>query len=114
MLLFGGARRMSYRRSYSYGYLPPLKEIEAGMKDADGLTSDDRYPMELGASDVRLAAACKLKITGSGAHGKPRYELTAKQLHSFITKLVNLWNEGDEEAGSLASSILETLDIEWI
>ena len=42
-------------------------------------------------------------------------EYSGPELWELLVELVNAWNyEGDEEAGELASSILETLGFEWI
>ena len=38
----------------------------------------------------------------------------AEDLWDLVTELTNLWHDGDDDAGTDASSILETLDIEWV
>jgi hypothetical protein len=35
-------------------------------------------------------------------------------LRCFIRRLTERWDAGNDEAGDLASTILETLDYEWI
>ena len=41
-------------------------------------------------------------------------EIERDSMPVLLRRLTELWNAGDEEAGDLASVILETLDFEWI
>lgn len=41
-------------------------------------------------------------------------QYTLHELYELVVKLRFQWDNGDEEAGNDASSILETLGIEWV
>jgi hypothetical protein len=126
------ARRLRRRygrsrsRSMTYGVLPPYKEFLAAIRennpdeDRPYLAPGQKYPMELVGMDVRVADKIGLEPSGVGDYGKPRYELTEKQLYAMLKKLVRVFDSNmkdeamREAAGDLASSVMTTLGFEWI
>lgn len=119
-------RRYGHAESMSFGVLPSFAAFSAHIHSEDPdegrpyLAPGAKYPMELTGDDQRVAVKLKLKPSGTGDYGKPRYELTAKQLYAAIKKMSAMFDSdmADEElreaAGSLASSIMGTLGYEWI
>jgi hypothetical protein len=108
----------------TFGVVPPFDEfkhhIESGVNDEGHrfLSAGSKYPIEASSSDAELFDKLKLVPTGVGAYGKPKYEFTAKQLHSLLKKLVRKGettkdDELRESAESMASAIMSTLGYEW-
>ena len=56
---------------------------------------------------TRKETARKVKIPANG-------DFDAKELYTIIKKLKTAWENGDDNAGDIASGILSTLDYEWI
>jgi len=119
-------RRYGRAQSMSFGIVPPFAEFVAHIRSEDPdegrpyLAAGQKYPMELTRGDQAIAARIKLKPSGTGDYGKMRYALTDKQLHSALKKLVALGysdkvdESTQQDAESLASSIMTTLGYEWI
>lgn len=70
----------------------------------------ETYPIEAhGTSqDAKVLKAMGVKPTGTGEHGRKRYELTPAKARSLIVRMLK---SGDEQQYDLASSMLSTLDI---
>ncbi len=119
--------RRRYGRSsgmLTFGVVPPFAEFQAhirGINPDDGkpyLADGHKFSIEAGGTDHRVLEAVRAKVTGVGDYGKPKYEFTAKQLHSLLKKLVRKAETSrDEElqegAQSLSSAIMSTLGYEW-
>lgn len=124
--------------SLTYGTLPKLGDFELHLRDArdeEGarLIGDPPrvYWMTL-VDDAEIGAARSVADrmhvqAGHGfrsevAYGPDRYyphktafEVTSvKGLHKLLEGLIELWEQGDEAAGNLASSIMYTLHYEWV
>lgn len=114
--------------SMTYGQLPPFKKFAHDIHtridpdyDRPYLPAGEKYPMELvGKHEIELAQACDLeqfqterqrKGQHSGAFG---FRGDDRQIYAFLEYLVDAFNNGDDEAGDLASSIMTTLGYEWI
>lgn len=100
---------MSYRASYSYGHVPPADVFEAAF---EAVCPEGHYSIRHGAGRTPDWAPA------SG-------DYTCAQLYAEVSRLAVLelsgeveterMREGQEDSpGSWASSILETLSIEWI
>jgi len=109
-------------KSLSFGILPTSEEIQSAV--GDGV-----YDMSLNLSDAEIVE--RLVNVGIDAHletcympsrgdtycyseGKLRCGVSGKSLAVLLRRLREAWQEGDEEAGSLAGAILETLGFEWV
>lgn len=90
----------------SYGELPTKKQFKKAYKADLG---DDDYVMQLKGEDAESADGT---IFESAIERDEQFEVDG--LWKGIKQLTKKWENGDENAGSLASSILYTLDIEWI
>jgi len=124
--------------SLTYGTLPSLRDFEFHLRDAkdeEGARLIGDPPRvywftlvddaEIGAA---RAIADQLHVeAGSGFKGditygpdryyphKTAFEVrSVKALHKLVEGLTELWNQGDEKAGDLASSIMYTLRYEWV
>lgn len=116
------ARKRSY--SMTYGQLPSYEEFLVDVRRLDPDYDDDRaywpegtlYPMELVDShEVDLADEYGgLESFASRYSHKAGYRGDERAIYGFLEFLADKWNDGDEEAGSLASSIVSTLGYEWI
>lgn len=131
-----GRRRMregdDWRKySMTYGQLPPFERFSRDISTrTDPESSDGRvywpkgtvYPMELvGSHEIELAEGYggleefepERRRTGrhSGVRG---FQGNERQIYGFLGYLVDCFNDGDDEAGDLASSIMTTLGYEWI
>src|SRR5690348_13979001 len=80
-----------------------------------------RYPMELvGSREIELAERYGLnefeaERRRSGRNSRVRgFNADEKEMYGFLEYLVEQSNDGDDEAGDLASSIMGTLGYEWI
>ncbi len=105
-------------QSYTYGTLPTPEEIST--------SAGESYPMEFTAGDdfdafraaVNQGIDAHLEAVSfeefRGAYGKAGFRVSPKTLPVLLRRLVEAWEEGSEPAGDLASSILYTLDFEWI
>jgi len=54
-----------------------------------------------------VAKGSMKKFVESGDYSPP-------ELFKVVKQLVKQWQQGEDEAGDIASSILETLGIEWV
>jgi hypothetical protein len=121
--------RVGHTWSSSWGVLPPYKEFVKRLREEDEehegqpyLAKGQKYPIEehSGSAGARVLAKLKVEPTGVGGHGRNKYELTEKQLYSFIKRAAKLGmsntrdEEMREEAMSLSSAIMGTLGYEWI
>ena len=113
------------RRSYSmtYGTLPPFDQFIRDIRRPDPDYEDQAYwpegtdyPMELVDShEADLAEEFgQLRPFKSGYSHKVGLRGDERTIYDFVTFLADKWNEGDEAAGDLASSIMTTLGYEWI
>ncbi len=90
--------------SMTYGDVPPYGDF---LKRFCSATDGDDYAMHLKGSDLDAA-----EETVFSNDGRQAYE--PEDTYIGIVQLVEKWEKGDEEAGSLASGILSTLGYEWI
>lgn len=90
-------------KSMTYGVMPTKKEFAAHWKGH--MDSGEGYPYTLRGSDAATAYAARVPTSG---------EFSEKQLYAIIKKLRDRSYKGDENAGSIASSILYNLGFEWI
>lgn len=88
--------------SMNYGQLPSFNDFKKAFKKE---VDDDEYNYNLKGSDA--STANKVKIPTSG-------DFDVKELYSIVKKLVAAYDNGNDDAGDLASSILYTLNFEWI
>lgn len=112
-------------RSLTYGQLPDRSEFMAATAD------HFPYPMELVGQSAMVAIdavnqGIDSHLEAVDAHGfRPRYAHKAgvqiespESMHTFLRRLTERWERDDspdgEEAGDLASCILETLGYEWV
>lgn len=93
---------LSEMESMTYGNLPSWNEFK---KQFIRKVGDDGYDYTLRGSDASTARKAKIPVSGV---------FDAKELYNILTKLVSAWENGNDEAGDLASSIMYTLDYEWI
>jgi hypothetical protein len=128
----GVARESGWDRRYSmtYGELPPFEQFEHDVHTRiDPNHTDGRaywppgslYPMELvGAREIELAEDYGLdefeaERARTGRNSRVRgFQGDETQIYGFLEYLVECLNDGDDEAGDLASSIMTTLGYEWI
>lgn len=90
-------------KSMTYGNIPSFNDFKNNFKKEMG---NNKYPYELKGTDVQTARKVGIPTKG---------QFDEKQLYNIIKKLSDLWDvNGDDNAGDLASSILSTLDFEWI
>lgn len=85
----------------TYGHLPTYGTFEEAF---DENVPNGRYSISLSRSDSRAADGTSI---GDG-------DYTSRELYKGLKELVEKWNEGDEDAGDLASSILASIGIEWV
>ena len=122
--------RMAEWESMSYGTMPTLSDFDLHLRDAkdeEGALlvspSPPAYWMTLVEEDEIVAAQAAARAVGRGVKSGPdrlyawktTFEIrTVPDLYKFIESLVAQWNQGNEAAGNLASSIMYTLQYEWI
>lgn len=124
------ARDDDWRKySMTYGELPPFEKFEQDIRRPSPDNSDGSaywpegtlYPMELvSAHEIELAETFGLEefraerqITGRNTRVRG-FKDNERAIYEFLEFLVDRFNNGDEEAGDLASSIMYTLGYEWI
>lgn len=93
--------------SLDYGKLPTKKAFMRAYHRELG--KDGEYNMKLGASDSE-AAEGTVFIEAAGVPAS----FDEDEVWTGIKQLKRKWDQGDDEAGDLASSILYTLNFEWI
>lgn len=85
-------------KSMTYGNLPSKSAIAKALGGA-------AYQYEMKGS---MAETCeRVGVPQSG-------EFDVDELYGILQKLVEAFENGDDEAGQFASDILYTLDFEWI
>jgi hypothetical protein len=114
--------------SMTYGELPPFEQFEEDIRRPDPDHNDHpywpeytRYPMELtGDREIELAERYGLpefvpdrRRTGRNTRVRG-FNADEREMYGFLEYLVEQFNDGDEEAGDLASTIMSTLGYEWI
>lgn len=107
-------------KSMSYGTLPDAAEIVRSCDDEPypirGLTASMIEAINQGI-DAHLEAVQFTEWKGartSSAWNHRGIDIEPESLPTFLRRLVELWEEGNEEAGDDVSCILETLGFEWI
>jgi hypothetical protein len=124
----GQRSREVREREYSmtYGELPPFEQFKHDVRtridpDRNGRVpywpKGTTYPMELvGKHEIELAQ--EYGGLNEFDTSRPGYAFgfrgDEQAIYDFIRFLKEKWDEGDEEAGDLASSIMTTLGYEWI
>jgi hypothetical protein len=119
------------KHSMTYGVLPPFEQFahdvhtRADPDESDGSPywpSGTLYPMELvNSNEIALAQdfggldefRTERHRTGRNTSAVG-FRGDERQIYDFLEFLVGEFNEGNEEAGDLASSIMTTLGYEWI
>ena len=106
--------------SLNYGELPTRQQFRAHYKealseeypDSDAFIWADEesgtYQMHLKGED----ADCAMRWTNGISRGNNYYDMN--EMWHIVVELHTAWERGAECAGDLASSILYTLEIEWI
>ena len=117
------SRRDDRPISLTFGVLPPferfLRDVRRPDPDHPGQAywpAGTLFPMELvdGAEiDLVERFGGLTPFTGRYAH-KAGFRGDERAVYDLIGFLVEQWNEGDEAAGELASSIMTVLGYEWI
>ena len=85
----------------TYGVIPDFREFQSKFKKYVGKS----YNYNLKGSDANTAK--KVGIPTSG-------DFDVKEMYEIVKKLTKAWDNGNDDAGDLASSILYTMEIEWI
>lgn len=100
-------------KSLTYGTVPSKKEFAAALhrvhrEFGDGDDKPPSYTMDLRGVDRRAAEGTEFDESGPQKHD-------VDSLYRGVNDLVWKWqNEDDDDAAGLASSILLTLNFEWI
>ena len=106
-------------KTLNYGELPTPTEIVSAC-------GGESYPMELTGKDIEIAVT--VINQGIDSHLEAvffnRFEaeyshklglsIDKRSMHTFLRRLIEMWESGNDEAGDLASSILYTLNFEWV
>lgn len=92
---------MARRASMTYGQMPDYDVFYDAFEAEVGTGVRDRYVITAGNSRDKWTR----KVEG---------EYVPKELYALVRRLTEAWERGDDAAGDLASSILQTLGIEWI
>lgn len=87
----------------TYGTMPSKRQFDRAFRKE---VPDGFYKMHLKGADFRAADG-----TTFDHEGVEYYD--SEDLYDGVTELVAKWNDGSEQAGDLASSILLTLGFEW-
>jgi hypothetical protein len=88
--------------SMNYGEVPEFRDFQKNFKKSVRAMS---YNYDLKGADARTAD--KVGIPTGG-------DWSDKELYTIVNKLKKAWDKGDDNAGDLASSIMYTLNFEWI
>ena len=98
--------------SSTYGVVPKIndfkKHLENDIDDDTGmpwLAKGKKYPYTLRGSDADTAREIGISASGN---------LNIKALHKMISTLTDAWDNGNDNAGDIASSMMQTLGYEWI
>lgn len=96
-------------QTLTYGTLP------------DDLALAEPYPMRLMGDDFDLFASVvndgidsHLEAVFTTQDGRNVTIEDTASMRCFLRRCIERWEQGNEEAGDLASDILSTLDYEWI
>jgi len=108
--------------SLSYGTVPDREALERRCDDAYPIGnlypgSSDLATLErvTGHIDSHLESVHFTQDREQCAHPNGvRILIEPGSMHTLLRRLTERWEDGDEEAGDLASSILYTLDFEWV
>ncbi len=104
----GWRRRVSKSpepKSMSFGVMPSYADFAARVGAS--------YPIEahMNSEDGRALRRARVRPSGLGDYGKNKYEISPKRLYALVSR----WGKsGNEEEMSIASSIMSTLEYEWI
>ncbi len=79
---------------YTYGILPAFSSFA------------NQYKLVLGSFEAKYA------IRKDEEWGDQ--DFNAAELYNVLNKMTDRWSNGDDEAGNWVSSVLQTLNIEWI
>jgi hypothetical protein len=90
-------------KSMTYGVMPGMLEFEAAFIES-GVT-EGGYTYTLKGSDALVAEEADIPVHG---------EFGPEELYEIISKLRAAWENGNEEAGDLASGFLTSLGFEWV
>jgi hypothetical protein len=116
------------RYSMTYGVLPPFEQFEEDIRRPDPDNNNHpywpeytRFPMELVSDrEIELAERYGLPEFRAERHRTGRntrvrgFNADEREMYGFLEYLVEQMNDGDDEAGDLASTIMSTLGYEWI
>ena len=116
------ARRQGDRPiGMTYGTLPPFEEFEKDIRrndpdhNAPYLAPGEMFKMELvDNAEIDLASNYGLDAATSSYSHKSGFEGDETAIYGFLGYLVEQFNDGNEAAGDLASSIMTVLGYEWI
>lgn len=94
------------RTMYSFGTMPTKREFHSAWNREIGEGSQFTYQYTFRGGDAASARSARVPVEGS---------FNEKQIYSTVKKLRDAYfKKGDENAGSLASSLLSTLGFEWV
>lgn len=94
---------MSRQKTMTYGVMPSWADF---IKHYDDEMEGDRFRIHLKGSDARTASSYGLDT---------EVALTARETYDYINVLaMAVQEEGDENAGSIASGMLGILHFEWV
>lgn len=98
-------------KTLTYGTVPDRESIERACTEPYEIrpcfTDLGALEKVTGYIDSHLEA---VKFTQDGR----KLFFAPETMHTLIRRLAERWENGDEDAGNLAASILDTLDFEWV
>jgi len=94
--------------SITYGTVPSRSQFMSAFKREMEASPRGVYEITLRGWDARRMDTVYI----AGWHGNGDY--AADELYALTKGLIKAWDGGNEWAGDLASSILYTLQIEWV
>lgn len=89
--------------SMTFGVVPEFKDFQKNFKKS--VKGNKTYNFDLKGEDART-----MEKIGIDSYG----DWTDRELYDIVKKLKKAWDKGDDNAGNLASAIMDTLDFEWI
>lgn len=122
-------REWDRKYSMTYGQVPPFEQFEHDVRtridpdyDRPYWPEGTAYPMELVEQhEIELAETFGLtefeterQRNRTNTRVRGFKESDPRVIYEFVEFLADRWNNGDELAGDLASSIMYTLGYEWI
>lgn len=99
-------------QSMTYGVMPSKASYERHYNAIVG--ANELYTMDLVGADENIVVEAWGEPQFTGGYGKAGYNFDRDELWSLLEELTNMYNDGNEAAGDLASGILTTLHFEWI